>query len=292
MNRRDYCQASLAVLSQVMFAKAGFGGATREDEALSERPFTLRFSITLTNHHGHELLDQTFWFHAPAETPGQKLESVSATIPHEVESDFFGQRIVKLQIKPVPPLATRVVNISFNVVIRSVSNRTSLPRPADWMKSESGISVDDPETRALASGLRRSSDLGTGEAIFDWLRSNLRSTGYRADRGDAQAALHRGGGDCSDYAYLAVALARANGIPARAVGGYAIDGSALLRAVDYHDWAELFIDGAWQLLDAQRGYWRTARTAFVAFHFYHESGVFSSTKDSRYKTIGELDITY
>lgn len=53
-------------------------------------------------------------------------------------------------------------------------------------------------------------------------------------------------GVCRDYAHLVVALARAGGIPARCVSAYAPG----VDPPDFHAVAELWIGGAWHLVDA------------------------------------------
>ncbi len=53
-------------------------------------------------------------------------------------------------------------------------------------------------------------------------------------------------GVCRDYAHLLVALARAGEIPARCVAAYAPD----VDPQDFHAVAQLWLDGAWRLVDA------------------------------------------
>lgn len=53
-------------------------------------------------------------------------------------------------------------------------------------------------------------------------------------------------GVCRDYAHLLVALARAGEIPARCVSAYAPG----VDPPDFHAVAELWLDGAWRLVDA------------------------------------------
>lgn len=55
-------------------------------------------------------------------------------------------------------------------------------------------------------------------------------------------------GVCRDYAHLLVALARAGEIPARCVSAYAPG----VDPPDFHAVAELWLDGAWRLVDATR----------------------------------------
>ena len=53
-------------------------------------------------------------------------------------------------------------------------------------------------------------------------------------------------GVCRDYAHVLIAMARAVGIPARFVSAYAPD----VTPQDFHAVAEVFLDGAWHLIDA------------------------------------------
>lgn len=55
-------------------------------------------------------------------------------------------------------------------------------------------------------------------------------------------------GVCRDYAHLMIAFARAGGIPARAVSVYAPG----LDPQDFHAVSEVYLDGAWHLIDAAR----------------------------------------
>ncbi|GAA0726584.1 transglutaminase-like domain-containing protein [Sphingomonas japonica] len=53
-------------------------------------------------------------------------------------------------------------------------------------------------------------------------------------------------GVCRDYAHAVVTLARACGVPARYVSAYALG----VEPQDFHAVAEVFLDGAWHLVDA------------------------------------------
>ena len=55
-------------------------------------------------------------------------------------------------------------------------------------------------------------------------------------------------GDCSEHAVLFTALARAAGIPARAVGGVMYMGDEV-RAFGWHAWNEVVLDGHWVEVD-------------------------------------------
>ena len=84
-------------------------------------------------------------------------------------------------------------------------------------------------------------------ALTEWVNGHLE---YRANAsaGDTTAidTFASRSGVCRDYAHLLVALARAGEIPARCVAAYAPG----VDPPDFHAVAELWLDGAWRLVDA------------------------------------------
>lgn len=102
----------------------------------------------------------------------------------------------------------------------------------------------EPFVREHWSGLRGGR---LAAAIVDWVRQNIE---YRSNSstGTTTAAdtLKSRQGVCRDYAHLVVALARAGEIPARCVSAYAPG----VDPPDFHAVAELWLDGAWHLVDA------------------------------------------
>ena len=84
-------------------------------------------------------------------------------------------------------------------------------------------------------------------ALVDWVGTRLT---YRAGSSQgvttALDTFASRTGVCRDYAHLLVALARAAEIPARCVSAYAPG----VDPPDFHAVAELWLDGAWHLVDA------------------------------------------
>ena len=97
-------------------------------------------------------------------------------------------------------------------------------------------------------------------ALAQWVADAL---DYRGDGSTGETtALHTfasRAGVCRDYAHLLVALARAGGIPARCVSAYAPG----VDPPDFHAVAELWLGGAWHLVDAT-GMARAEELALVA----------------------------
>lgn len=84
-------------------------------------------------------------------------------------------------------------------------------------------------------------------AIVAWVRDNIvYESGSSTGDASALTTFAERRGVCRDFAHLTVALARAAAIPARCVAAYAPG----VDPPDFHAVAELWLDGAWHLVDA------------------------------------------
>ncbi|BAV65377.1 transglutaminase-like domain-containing protein [Sphingobium cloacae] len=85
------------------------------------------------------------------------------------------------------------------------------------------------------------------QALVRWVGDNLRYTPGSSDATTgAVDSFVLQQGICRDYAHLTAALIRACDIPARLVSVYALD----LDPPDFHAVVEVWLDGAWHLVDA------------------------------------------
>ncbi len=86
-------------------------------------------------------------------------------------------------------------------------------------------------------------------AMADWIGREMTyvSGSTTVDTTAADAFVSRQG-VCRDYAHLLATFARAAGIPARLVSGYALD----LDPPDFHAVVEVWLEGGWHLIDATR----------------------------------------
>ena len=83
-------------------------------------------------------------------------------------------------------------------------------------------------------------------AMRDWVAQNLRYVPGASDgMTTALETFVSRQGVCRDYTHLICALARAGGVPARYVSGY----SPGVSPPDFHACAEVWLDGAWHLVD-------------------------------------------
>jgi hypothetical protein len=116
------------------------------------------------------------------------------------------------------------------------------PRPEEqrelgrWLKAEPMTPIDQEEIVSLADSLRRSctSALEALRSVCGWIHANIR---YEITGSDALTCLRTRRGDCGPQSYLAIALLRAMGIPARIAGGLLYVGGRFGQ----HNWIEAWL---------------------------------------------------
>jgi transglutaminase-like putative cysteine protease len=191
-----------------------------------------------------------------AQAAGQRILALSASRPYTLVEHDHGNRSLRFELAPLPPYAARTIRIEAEMAMPAeVAGPGTSEAPDDlsvYLAPAPRVESDDPRIRDLAGRLRAPEPLQTARNIFQWAADHVAAHAYlREDRG-ALYALEHGRGDCSEQAYLSVALARAVGLPARVMGGYADVGAPTLEADDYHNWAEVWVDGRWVLADPNR----------------------------------------
>lgn len=252
--RRVFLGALLAV------PVLGFGASARQ----------LRFTLTFSNPLQRALDDAAFWCYLPADLGGaQQLRAQTVSHPHALQTDALGHRILALSFDRFPALGQKVVAVT--TVVDFAAGAQDRVAPADWLEGERFIESSADEISQLAARLHAADPVATARAIYDWVRENLQYAGYLADDLGALYALRNRRGDCTEYADLVVALARASAIPARMVGGYVTERDAAPRPQDYHNWAELYLDGAWCTVDAQKDSWRPPIGRYIVFRIYRDT---------------------
>ena len=106
------------------------------------------------------------------------------------------------------------------------------------------------------------------KAVYDWIVDSIAydegkaasladATGYLPD---PDATIADGSGICFDYASLAAAMLRSQGIPCKIVTGYVSPDNI------YHAWNMVYIDGTWVSagIDIEQGTWTRIDTTFAA----------------------------
>jgi transglutaminase-like putative cysteine protease len=247
----------------------------------------LRFSITFNNPSSNNLANQKFWLYLPVkESATQRLAELNVTTSYKIHSDTVGHTVLELSFDQFPALGQKVVGISLGLLMSPIPRPTNLS--GNWLMPERFIEVNDQKIQTLAAELRRPTERETARNIYDWVAKNLVYAGFLANDYGAAYALQHGRGDCTEYACLVTALARACGLPARMVGGYVVAQDATPRAEEYHNWAEIYLDKSWQLVDAQKQNWMVPNEQYVAFRYYRNEPTNEIGSAHRFRIDGDL----
>jgi len=107
--------------------------------------------------------------------------------------------------------------------------------------AEQFIESDSPEIKEAAEAFRASDQIELVNQIYNFVLGYMQYLGYNPSSIGAAGALEKGGGDCTEYSDLFVALCRAKGIPARTVEGYTTDASPSELGFG-HNWSEVYLD--------------------------------------------------
>jgi transglutaminase-like putative cysteine protease len=186
----------------------------------------------------------------PLENTGfQQRINLSANYPHELSRIGSGQDVLIFKWAIFPPFTTKIITIQSDINIYKEPRGSEAEDLNPYLKPQPLIESDHEIIRALAGRLKAGSVQETIQKTFDWVSERIDYTGYiKRARGALYAAKYIKG-DCAEFAYLFVALCRANGIPARVVRGFVCSNNAVLDLGDYHEWAEFHHKGHWQVAD-------------------------------------------
>lgn len=230
-----------------------------------------------------------YWGYLPMKRgSAQRTASVRTSLPAQLTEDAWGHQVLMLEFDRLLPYARKVVQVTTVVDMQSAPWLEPLDTDGRWLQPEPLVQIGDPGIRQLALSLARDDKATTSRAIYEWVSGNLEYAGYLEEAMGAVEALKQRRGDCTEYADLVVALARASGIPARRIGGYVVDRDGPVKPADYHDWAELHVDGAWRIVDAQKRNWGGPVQHYVAFHMEGCDAVPQLAGHPRYRIVGGM----
>jgi len=251
---------------------------------------TVRYSFTVRNKTNRLIKGAEFWTYAPVkQTSFQKTGTIEASHDFTLSEDEIGnQRLIfKLDLAP---FATKVVAITARLDLSEKSNPIVLDTSADYTGHQKYIEIDNPKIIALSRQFAGNEVNTELESAFDWVAENIEYAGYIEDDRGALYALENKRGDCTEYMYLFAALARTKNIPTRAIGGYVVSEDAVLKAKDFHNWAEVYIEGSWRVVDPQNRKFLQEESNYIAMRVI--SGPANKTNDllsntHRFSHVGE-----
>lgn len=288
---RLICASALFALG-LLSGCAGGGGAKLNvtdagEDGRYPTPKQIRYSFTLSNSTGKLLEKPKFWTYLPVpETSHQKVKKIVSNYPYQEKRDEFGNDTIHFDLKDIPPYGTRIVSITVDLLMSDRPVGMSVGDRAHFLSREPHIESDDARITGLAAQLHGESDAATARKDYEWVAKNIASEGYIAEDRGAVYAMETHKGDCTEFSYLLTALYRAQQIPARAMGGYAFDGNGVMKAMDYHNWSEFYLDGAWHIADAQKGAFADKQTDYVAMRVIATGGA-AAVASQRFSFAGE-----
>lgn len=283
----------VACVLAALLSGCGGGGASRPnvtgagDDARYPAPKQIRYSFTLTNSTGKLLEKPKFWTYLPIPvTSHQKVKKITTNYPYREQRDELGNSIIHFDLKDIPPYGARIVTITVDLLMSDRPVPMSGGDNARFLSREPFIESDDKRITALAAQLHDESTPNMARKDYEWVAKNVKSEGFIAEDRGALYALEKHKGDCTEFAYLLTALYRAQQIPARAMGGYAFDGNGIMKPMDYHNWSEFYLDGAWHVADAQKGAFADKQTDYVGMRVIATGGP-EAVASQRFSFAGE-----
>lgn len=292
-SRRVFVQTGLLGLaSAALPVKIAHAMTSVENASGNDLMRRLRFRINFQNPLARSLSGQKFWCYLPLNSETQILQDIKVSIAHRIHTDDLGHQILELLFDEVPGYFHKIVNLELSVRFHQGQPSLAPLENSDWLKSERLIEAHSLQIAALAQQLRRGSASQTLEAIYRWVSENIEYAGFIPEDLGALSALQNRRGDCTEYAYLVAALARADQIPARVIGGYVADHDLAPQPQDYHNWAEVFVAGRWNIVDAQKGDLYPSPGRYVAFRIHHQTPINDLGTAHRYRVDGQLQVGF
>lgn len=240
----------------------GTGARAPADYAI---PRQLRYSFTLRNTTGRPISKVDFLTLAPVpRTSHQWLEKLTATHPYRTSRDALGNELLHFELETLPPYASRIIGITADLKMAEGGVEVPGGDVARFTHPERYIESSDSRVSAIAREVRDTSALHTVRRAYDWVTANVQPSDYAPDDRGALYLLEQRHGDCTEFAYLVAALCRANQVPARPMGGYVLRGNAIVGPADYHNWAEVLIEGRWLVVDAHQRSFAEHQADYVA----------------------------
>ncbi|KJS33655.1 MAG: hypothetical protein VR64_02735 [Desulfatitalea sp. BRH_c12] len=246
---------------------------SRDTYPPTDKMLQVRYSLTIQNTNNIPIENVSLQVQRPLEqTAFQKCRNVNANYKFQEIGKGIDNRFLLFKWDLFPPFTSRIINIQSDLDICFKANKTVAPDIENYLRTVPLIESDHPEIKGVANQLRGDTDYETARKIYDWVGQKLIYIGYIKQNRGALYALRHAKGDCTEFACLFAALCRANGVPARVIGGFVCPNNAVLDLSDYHNWAEFFADGRWHLADPQRRQFMTAADTYIAFDNGHALG--------------------
>ena len=235
-----------------------------QDNYTIERKF--RYSFTLQNKTNQLLKNVDFWVYAPVkQTSNKKSINITASLDYKLNSDELGNQILHFKIQHLAPYASKVIKLESALLLSVTPVNQKLTDKKKFLEAEKFVEVNHPQIIKVAQQFNSNKKMTNASKALDWVHQNVKYAGYIEDDRGALYALKTRKGDCTEYMYLYSALMRSKGIPVRNMGGYVYNENKVLKAEDFHNWSEVYLNGKWQVVDPQNGKFLDKQNSYIAF---------------------------
>ena len=233
----------------------------------------IQYSFTLRNTSNQVREDVEFWVYAPvSQNSFQKSDQIDANVPFTKLIDGQGNQVLKFFINHLAPFSNQQIRIRVPLVVATNAQSVAVQDLTQYLKAERYIELEHDLIQQHAAQLHtKQPNQEQAHKIFDWIIQNIQATNYQRLAHGAVEVLKKRQGDCTEFAYLFAALARKNAIPARVLGGYRYPTDAILKSEDYHNWVEIYLEGAWRVVDPHGKRFLTAENEYVAMSVLNET---------------------
>jgi len=261
---------------------------TLKDEQNSR---TIKFYYTLQNSTNKPIKKAEFWTFGPVSfSKIQSNTEITSNYQYITQFDKLGNQIFHYTFNNFPPFASKIImiNINFKNTFRQNTDELNHDSLDLFLSPEKFVESNAKKIVLLAHSLNsKDNQQKTIENIYQWVINNLSYSGYIKNSRGALWALNNKKGDCTEYMYLFVALCRANKIPARCIGGYVVTKNKIIDASDYHNWAEFFLNGKWEIADPQKQCLMKNKEQYIAMKIMSHHAENHITDFQRFKVSGE-----
>jgi transglutaminase-like putative cysteine protease len=255
--------ALLAVIAGVSYYQLSFNQTDKTATYPIQR--TVKYSFTLRNPNNYPIEKAELFVYTPiSESVFQQLESLTSSHSFNLMDDERGNKQMAFAIENLPPYGSKTVSVTTSLNLSDEANEPGVTGNDAYLSDGKYIGLSDPEIQRLARKLKADTQQGTVERIYKWMTRNIKKSGYVKHDLGAADVLEKKSGDCTEFMYLFSALARANGIPTRNMAGFVAKENKILRPAEYHNWNEVYIDGAWYLVDTNKQVFMQKSSEYIA----------------------------
>ena len=266
--------AFVLVPAPSLAGKIGRRGADSHTD-ISVDPYPVRrhvhYSVTIRNTSATLVRAAAVRAIAPVDHPAaQKSIEITASMPFEMATDAVGNQTLTFRVT-LAPFASKIIAVDAIVALAEERRPERLKERKAYLAADQFAEVDDPAIQAAAASIGSSGDAALAPQLVAWASDQVADAGYVSERRGALFALAEKRGDCTDAADLLVAVARARALPARRVSGFVVDGDSVVRSADYHDWAEVYVQGAWRIADPNKRVFDSQSPRYVSMRIFSSS---------------------